>query len=104
MFLYEEACNGLLYSACLALRRPYSMRLWCRYGMDRRDGKGLAELLRELGRLEGLRWIRILYAYPSYFDDALIDEIASNPKAGLLDAALCDVGIDFWCALTVDIE
>ena len=55
--------------------------VWCRYGMDRRDGKGLAELLRELGRLEGLRWIRILYAYPSYFDDALIDEISSNPKA-----------------------
>ncbi len=49
--------------------------------MDRRDGKGLAELLHELGQLDGLRWMRILYAYPSYFDDALIDEIASNPKA-----------------------
>ena len=30
------------------------------YGMDRRDGQGLAELLRELGKLEGLKWIRIL--------------------------------------------
>ncbi len=30
------------------------------YGQDRRDGKGLAELLQELGKLEGLRWIRIL--------------------------------------------
>ena len=49
--------------------------------MDRRDGKGLAQLLRELGQLEGLQWMRILYAYPSYFDDELIDEIASNPKA-----------------------
>ena len=56
--------------------------------MDRRDGKGLAELLREVGRLEGLHWIRILYAYPSYFDDALINEIASNPKAGLSHAGL----------------
>ncbi|PNW82252.1 hypothetical protein CHLRE_06g278142v5 [Chlamydomonas reinhardtii] len=50
------------------------------YGMDRRDGRDLAQLLRELGKLEGLRWIRILYAYPSYFNDELIDEIANNPK------------------------
>ncbi|KAF8060109.1 rimO [Scenedesmus sp. PABB004] len=50
------------------------------YGQDRRDGRGLAELLRALSELEGLRWLRILYAYPSYFDDALIAEIASNPK------------------------
>ena len=48
--------------------------------MDRRDGKGLAELMAELGKLEGLEWMRILYAYPSYFSDELIDEIANNPK------------------------
>ncbi|EIE24277.1 MiaB-like tRNA modifying enzyme [Coccomyxa subellipsoidea C-169] len=51
------------------------------YGMDRKDGNSLAELMAELGKLEGLHWMRILYAYPSYFSDALIDEIASNPKA-----------------------
>lgn len=28
--------------------------------MDRRDGKDLAQLLQELGKLEGLRWIRLL--------------------------------------------
>ncbi|GIL77646.1 hypothetical protein Vretimale_6790 [Volvox reticuliferus] len=50
------------------------------YGMDRRDGRDLAQLLRELAQLEGLHWIRILYAYPSYFNDALIDEIANNPQ------------------------
>ena len=50
--------------------------------MDRRDGKGLAELMAELGKLEGLEWMRILYAYPSYFSDELIDEIARNPKVG----------------------
>lgn len=50
------------------------------YGMDRRDGLGLAQLLRELSALEGLHWLRILYAYPSYFTDDLIDEIANNPK------------------------
>lgn len=46
----------------------------------RRDGRGLAELLRELSALEGLRWIRLLYCYPSYFSDELVDEIARNPK------------------------
>ena len=51
------------------------------YGSDRRDGTSLAGLLRELAALPGLRWIRLLYCYPSYFDDALIDEIATNPKA-----------------------
>ncbi|KAL3144986.1 hypothetical protein ABBQ32_003490 [Trebouxia sp. C0010 RCD-2024] len=50
------------------------------YGQDRRDGKGLAQLMHELGKLEGLQWMRILYAYPSYFTDDLIDEIAINPK------------------------
>ena len=52
------------------------------YGMDRRDGHSLATLLRDLGELDGLRWVRILYAYPSYFTDELVAEIATNPKVG----------------------
>ena len=44
----------------------------CRYGQDRRDGRDLAQLLAELGKLEGLRWIRLLYCYPSYFSEELI--------------------------------
>ena len=51
------------------------------YGMDRKDGLGLAQLLRELGKLEGLHWMRLLYCYPSYFTAELIEEIATNPKA-----------------------
>ena len=51
------------------------------YYLDRRgSGKNLALLLQELSKIEGLHWIRILYAYPSYFSDDLIDEIATNPK------------------------
>eukprot|EP00891_Asterochloris_glomerata_P001315 jgi/Astpho2/1315/Aster-06187 len=50
------------------------------YGQDWRNGHGLAELMRELGQINGLHWMRILYAYPSYFTDELIEEIASNPK------------------------
>ncbi|GBF99608.1 hypothetical protein Rsub_12072 [Raphidocelis subcapitata] len=50
------------------------------WGQDRRDGRNLAHLLRELSAIEGLRWIRLLYCYPSYFSDELIDEIATNSK------------------------
>jgi ribosomal protein S12 methylthiotransferase len=46
----------------------------------RRGGARLADLMREMAKVDGLHWIRILYAYPSYFSDELIDEIASNPK------------------------
>ena len=46
----------------------------------RKGGPGLAELLADLAEIEGLRWIRILYAYPSYFSEELIDEIARNDK------------------------
>ena len=117
--------------------------------MDRRDGKDLAQLLQELGKLEGLRWIRLLCkcgegvsslglrvggdagrlksllqpsgarsmaerlaccgkpvlrsspvpslssradCYPSYFSEALIDEIASNPK--VLRRSPCAA---LWC-------
>ncbi|KAI8463285.1 MAG: hypothetical protein J3K34DRAFT_381047 [Monoraphidium minutum] len=50
------------------------------WGQDRRDGRNLATLLRELTALPGLVWVRLLYCYPSYFTDELIDEIAANPK------------------------
>lgn len=50
------------------------------WGQDRRDGKNLSHLLQALGEIEGLRWIRLLYCYPSYFGDDLIEEIATNPK------------------------
>jgi ribosomal protein S12 methylthiotransferase len=46
--------------------------------VHRKGGPSLAELLAALSRIEGLHWIRILYAYPSYFSEELIDEIARN--------------------------
>ena len=36
-----------------------------RYGLDHGVRDGLAYLLRRLGRVDGLRWIRVMYAYPS---------------------------------------
>ena len=50
------------------------------YGMDLYGRVRLAELLRELDCVDGLEWIRILYAYPIHFTDELIDTLAGAAK------------------------
>lgn len=50
------------------------------YGADREDGANLADLLRRLVKVEGLEWIRLLYAYPDGVDEELIDLIAAEDK------------------------
>ena len=50
------------------------------YGRDLYGRPSLAPLLRTLCRVEGVRWLRILYAYPRFFTDELIETIASEPK------------------------
>ena len=50
------------------------------YGRDFRDGTTLAALLRELGKIDGVEWIRLHYLYPHEITDELIDVIASEPK------------------------
>jgi ribosomal protein S12 methylthiotransferase len=50
------------------------------YGMDLYGRVRLAELLRELNDLEGLEWIRILYAYPIHFTPELIETLAESCK------------------------
>jgi ribosomal protein S12 methylthiotransferase len=47
------------------------------YGRDLGGRASLAALLRKLDRLDGIEWIRLLYAYPTGFDDDLVDAIAS---------------------------
>lgn len=50
------------------------------YGMDL-DGKPrLAELIRALGEVEGIDWIRVLYNYPQFVSDELIDALADTPR------------------------
>ncbi len=51
-----------------------------RYGADLYNSPKLVELLRNLSQTEGIRRIRLLYCYPEQIDEALIKEIASNPK------------------------
>jgi ribosomal protein S12 methylthiotransferase len=50
------------------------------YGRERRDGSSLAALLRELAQIDGLRWIRLLYNYPRYVTDDLLDTIAQEEQ------------------------
>jgi ribosomal protein S12 methylthiotransferase len=49
-------------------------------GTDPRSRPRLAQLLRALGAVDGIRWIRLHYTFPSAFDDELIDAIAEEPK------------------------
>jgi ribosomal protein S12 methylthiotransferase len=46
------------------------------YGRDRRDGSNLARLLRKLDRLDGLKWLRVMYAHPASLSDAVMDALA----------------------------
>ncbi len=48
------------------------------YGEDLRDPDLLAKLVRQLGTVDGLRWVRLMYAYPHNFSDSLIDAIAQT--------------------------
>ena len=51
-----------------------------RYGIDLYGKPSLADLLYKLNDIEGLRWIRILYAYPEVITDELIKAMAELPK------------------------
>lgn len=50
------------------------------YGKDLYGEKSLPRLLTELGKIDGIEWIRILYCYPEEITDELIEAIKSEPK------------------------
>ncbi|MFZ1281639.1 MAG: 30S ribosomal protein S12 methylthiotransferase RimO, partial [Ignavibacteriaceae bacterium] len=50
------------------------------YGKDIYGKKNIVELLRKLSEINGIEWIRLMYAYPTKFADDLIEEIKTNPK------------------------
>jgi len=50
------------------------------YGRDRKDGTTLEGLLRELANVPQLHWLRLLYAYPNFLDDALLEVIRDSEK------------------------
>jgi ribosomal protein S12 methylthiotransferase len=50
------------------------------YGMDLYGRTRLPDLIRELDKVDGLEWIRTLYAYPEHISDEVIDALANSPK------------------------
>jgi ribosomal protein S12 methylthiotransferase len=51
-----------------------------RYGRDHGIRDGLAYLLRRLGQVEGIRWIRVMYAYPQTLTDPILEAMAAEEK------------------------
>jgi len=59
------------------------------YGRDLGDPDALEKLVRELGKVEGLRWFRLHYAYPNRLTDGLLRALAETPNcAKYLDMPL----------------
>jgi ribosomal protein S12 methylthiotransferase len=52
------------------------------YGRDRdkTDRASLAELVRRVADVPGVRWVRLFYLYPESIDDALIELLAHHPR------------------------
>jgi ribosomal protein S12 methylthiotransferase len=48
------------------------------YGLDLYGQARLAELLEQLDQVPGIDWIRLMYFYPMYIDDRLIDVLANS--------------------------
>ncbi|MDH4229201.1 MAG: 30S ribosomal protein S12 methylthiotransferase RimO [Nitrospirota bacterium] len=51
------------------------------YGVDLYRQKSLPELIRRLSAVDGLRWLRLLYTYPTDYTDTLLDALAESPVA-----------------------
>src|SRR5688572_11034797 len=52
-----------------------------RYGEDLGELDALAALIRALGEIEEIEWVRVMYAYPTHISDAFLAAIADTPKA-----------------------
>jgi ribosomal protein S12 methylthiotransferase len=50
------------------------------WGSDLYGKPKLADLLKKLENIDGLRWIRLMYTYPQYFEDDLIDLFSAGGK------------------------
>jgi ribosomal protein S12 methylthiotransferase len=50
------------------------------YGIDRGERGALPRLLRELNRIDGLEWIRMLYLYPTTITDDVLDAMGDSEK------------------------
>jgi ribosomal protein S12 methylthiotransferase len=69
----QLAADGVRELNIVAQDTPY-------YGIDMYGEPRLAELLRRLEQVGGFDWIRLLYFYPMYVNDELIETIAGSRK------------------------
>ena len=51
-----------------------------RYGDEIGLRHGLSDLLRQLARVDGIDWVRFLYAYPTTVDDAVLSAMGEEPE------------------------
>lgn len=70
---HELAADGVRELIVVAQDTTY-------YGMDLYGEPRLTELLRELDRIKGIDWIRLMYFYPMYVTDELLDVIAGAKR------------------------
>jgi ribosomal protein S12 methylthiotransferase len=70
----ELVRNGAVEISIIAQDSTY-------YGRDLGIKNGLSRLVKELEKIEALRWIRLMYLYPAGIDDGLIETIAGSEKA-----------------------
>ena len=70
---HELAADGVRELVIVAQDTTY-------YGLDLYGETRLVELLRELDKVDGLDWIRLMYFYPMYVSDELIDAIAASKR------------------------
>lgn len=50
------------------------------WGLDLNRKREVAKVLDEISKVDGIEWIRLMYAYPSRFPDELFDVIRDNEK------------------------
>lgn len=51
-----------------------------RYGTDLYGKPSLDKLLKEICKIESIKWVRILYCYPEEITDELVETMANEPK------------------------
>ncbi len=71
------------------------------YGADLNKGTPmLIELLKELVKIDGIEWFRLLYLYPKYFTPELLDFIVKEPKiCKYIDLPLQHINDDILAAM-----
>ena len=74
----EEECKSLVANGAKEL--VLIAQDTSRYGIDLYGEYSLAKLMRRLCRIDGLRWLRVLYCYPDSITDELLDTMAQEEK------------------------